>query len=70
MGHGTIQPAVAEWRSDVSGVLDAHVERHGAMPGTKTSESRETNKRFNNGVDVSRVGLLPGDAKSSHRGAF
>jgi hypothetical protein len=54
----------------VSGVLDSHVERHGAMPGTKTSGSRETNKRFNNGVDVSSVGLLPGDTKSSHIGAF
>lgn len=54
----------------MSGVLDSHVERHGAMPGSKTSGSRETNKHFNNGIDVSSVGLLPVDAKSSNIGAF
>ncbi len=39
------------------------------MPGTKTSGSRETKKSFNNVVDVSSVGLLPVDAKSSNIGA-
>src|SRR5262249_18372124 len=45
--HGIIQPAVAEGRSDVSGVLDAPVERHGAMPGTKTSGRGLVNKCVN-----------------------